>query len=366
MKIVCSCKVLQKAFQLAASVISSRTIRPIHQNVKMDVVDDAVHLISTDGDIDLRVGVTGAVIKEAGAVLLPASRVAGILRESIGEDIEIGSIDGGAHIVGVDSHFRVLSESPEEYPDVAKVCGEKSFDIAADVLNDMIAKTSFSAAQDTTRYSLNGVLFSSADNNLVLVATDGRRMAKIQRKLPDLTNKFDDIIIPTKALVEVGKIMQGSDSLVGVHVGEREITFVCGSSVVSARAIAGSFPRYEDAIPTDGDKRVEINAVQLLSGVRRSALLTSVDARMVKFAFGPEGLTLSSSSIEAGEATIKIDAKADFDEMAIAFNPSFIEDVLRVTDVETITMVMKSKDSQVLVRAGENYLYVIMPVILPE
>jgi len=187
MKVVCSRGELLSAFQLAASVISSRTIRPIHQNVKMDVVGNSVQLVATDGDVDIRVVVSEASINETGAVLLPASRVSGILRESLDEEIHIESTEGGSVLTGADSRFRVLSEAAEEYPEVAKGDGEASFDIPADVLSDMIGKAIFAAAQDTTRYSLNGVLFSSRQKDLILVATDGRRMAKIQRKLPQLT-----------------------------------------------------------------------------------------------------------------------------------------------------------------------------------
>jgi len=366
MKITCNRGRLQTAFQLAASVINSRTIRPVHQNVKMEAAKSALQLVATDGDVDIRVAVSEAEVKESGGVLLPASRVAGILRESSDEQLTIETAEGGAVITGGDSRFRILSEPPDEFPDVASIGKDISFEISAESLIGMIAKTMFAAAQDTTRYSLNGVLFTKKGKNLVLVATDGRRMAKVERKPTKFHNDFADVIVPTKALGEVIRLLQGYEEEVCVSLNVREATFSCGGNSVSARAVAGTFPRFEDAIPVDCDKKAELATAQLLSGVKRAALLTSLDARMVKFTFADRTLVLTSSSVDTGEATITIAADVAFPDMEIAFNPVFIEDVLRVAEGDTITMEMKSKNSQAVIQAGSNYLYVVMPVILPE
>ena len=366
MKVTCSRADLQGAFNLASSVISARTIRPIHQNVKMEVKDSELQLVATDGDVDIRITVDNAAIKESGSLLLPSQRVGGILRESVEEELTIETAEGGAAITGSDSRFMVLSEPPEEFPDVAHAREEVSFEMEAGHLARIINKTIFAAAQDTTRYSLNGVLFTFRKGNLVLVATDGRRMAKIEKKVSKLLKEFTDVIVPTKALAEVSRIMHEGEKTVKVTVEQREITFVCGPNTVVARSVAGTFPRFEDAIPTDCDKRAEINTAQLVSGVRRAALLTSLESRMVKFLFADGKLVLNSSSREAGEATITIVADFSFDGIEIAFNPIFIEEMLRATEAETVVMEMKSKNSQALLRAGENYIYVVMPVILPE
>jgi len=366
MKVTCSRPDLQSAFQLVSSVISARTIRPVHQNVKMEVIDAELQLVATDGDVDIRITVDNANIQEAGSLLLPSQKVNGILRESVDESLTIESADGGAAITGSDSRFMILSEPPEEFPDIAHAKQDVSFEIVAADLARMIGKTMFAAAQDTTRYSLNGVLFTLREDVLVLVATDGRRMAKIEGKIPTLVKEFTDVIVPTKALVEVSRVMHGDENMVKVTVEQREITFSCGPNTISARSVAGTFPRYEDAIPVDCDKKAEINTAQLMSGVRRAALLTSIEARMVKFTFADGALVLNSSSREAGEATIKVPADFGFDDIEIAFNPVFIEDMLRVADGDTVSMEMKSKNSQALIRAGEKYIYVVMPVILPE
>jgi len=366
MKVTCSRAELQSAFQLASSVISARTIRPVHQNVKMEVEGSELQLIATDGDVDIRITVDNADIKESGSLLLPSQRVGGILRESVDEELTIESAESGATITGADSRFMIFAEAPEEFPDVARPKENVSFEIPAPELADMIAKTTFAAAQDTTRYSLNGVLFTLRKDRLVLVATDGRRMAKIERKVSKLVQEFADVIVPTKALAEVARIMHADDTKINVTVEQREITFACGPNTVAARSVAGTFPCFEDAIPTDCDKKAEINTMQLMSAVRRAALLTSLEARMVKFTFVDGSLVLKSSSREAGEAEITIPADFGFDGIEIAFNPVFIEDMLRVAGGETVTMEMKSRNSQALIRAGDNYIYVVMPVILPE
>ena len=102
----------------------------------------------------------------------------------------------------------------------------------------------------------------------------------------------------------------------------------------------------------------------LLSAVRRSALLTTNDSKGVRMAFSKKGLTLSSRNPEAGEATINFACKFEGPDVEIGFNPIFMTEALKVVNSDEITFEMLAANRPGLLKGGPNFTYVIMPVNL--
>jgi len=98
--------------------------------------------------------------------------------------------------------------------------------------------------------------------------------------------------------------------------------------------------------------------------VRRSALLTTSDSKGVRMAFTNKGLTLSSRNPEAGEAEINFACKFEGPDVEIGFNPIFMTDALKVVNTDEISFEMLAPNRPGLLRAGQNFSYVIMPVNL--
>jgi DNA polymerase-3 subunit beta len=101
-----------------------------------------------------------------------------------------------------------------------------------------------------------------------------------------------------------------------------------------------------------------------MSAIRRAALLTTEESKGVRMHFSKKGLVLTSRSPEAGEATVNFPCKFEGPEVEIGFNPQFMIDALRVVDADEITMEMSAPNRPGLLKAGTNFLYVIMPVNL--
>ena len=80
---------------------------------------------------------------------------------------------------GERSEFRLASENPDEFPAVASFNEAKYHDIPARLLKEMIRRTIFATDNESTRYALGGVLLEFSANRMTAVATDGRRLAKM-------------------------------------------------------------------------------------------------------------------------------------------------------------------------------------------
>ncbi len=362
MKIKCQTAQLHTAFQLAGSVVQQRPTRPILADVLLCAENGRLELAATDLEIGLRLDVSGAEIVEAGRLAVPQARVASILRETTDETIEIRSEDGHCVITASDSEFRLPTEVAEEFPELPAFEEEKAYDFDRKDFVEMVTKTSFAAHKGKHRYALNGVLVVIRPSKVEMVATDGRRLAHIEKKCKNRSGADESVIVPTKALDEIIKSLIDEDVKIRLNVGENQLVAKTAHATISTRLVEGHFPPYESVIPKDHDKKVDLNREKFHSAVRRAALLTSQDSSSVTLSFTKDVLEVRSSAPETGEARVKLPIEYGDAEVEVSFNPEFLSDFLRVLEDETVRMEFRDSASAGLLRAGKEFLYVVMPV----
>ena len=363
MKLCCKRPIFYEAFQLAAGVASSKAMKSVFENVKIEAGKGQVQLIASDYDIAVRLHAEDVQVDRPGTVLVPAVRTASILRELPDETVTLDVTDAICVVSGQHAEFRIPCDTSEEFPEVTTFEDEATFRIKRDDLKDMIRKTVFATAQDSTRYSLNGVLLVVKGSKATMVATDGRRMAKVTRKVLDVKENPPNVIIPTKALVQMERLSGEQDEEISIKVEERNILARVKRGTLIARLVDGHFPAYDEVIPKDCDKKVTLPRQALLSAVRQADLVTTDETRFVELEFRPGLLNISASSSDAGQARVDLGIEYQGEELTAVFNPQFLEDVLKVADGESVIMALKDARTQVLIEAGESYEYVVMPVI---
>ena len=159
------------------------------------------------------------------------------------------------------------------------------------------------------------------------------------------------------------KLRRADDDGLDVKVHPNQVMMKAPRAVICSVLVEGNFPNYEEVIPRDCDRVVELETAQFLSGVRRAALLTTEESRGVKLSFSADALTLSSRVAEQGEATIKVDARYKGAPLDVGFNPVFLIDALKICG-ESVTLEMKDPTKPSIMRSGQDFIYVVMPVSL--
>jgi len=134
--------------------------------------------------------------------------------------------------------------------------------------------------------------------------------------------------------------------------------------VVSSNLVEGNFPKYEDIIPTDYDKKLSLSTQAALSAVRRAALLTSEESKGIRLAVGKDALVFSGSSPEAGAAEVSMPIEYKGHPIDIGFNPQFLIDVLRVIQTPEFDLELGQPDRPGVLKSGAEFLYVLMPINL--
>ncbi|MFD0895283.1 DNA polymerase III subunit beta [Luteolibacter ambystomatis] len=347
--------------QKVQHVVSTRTTLPILSNVLLVASNGRLQFTTTDLDV----GITGSVeaqIEREGATTLPAKRLVNIVRELPASEVEV-SVDAKnvASIQSGPSFFKIIGLSQDEFPPLPDFGGAKEFRIPQIVLRDGLRKTSYAISTDETRYVLNGIFTSFREGKLTLVATDGRRLAMIENDLEFPASHETDVIIPTKAVQELQRLL-GEAGDVLVRLSDSQISFTVGESLLVSKLIEGNYPNYRQVIPGDSTERVPLNREAMLETVRRVSLLSSDKSNSVKLVFGENQIEVTANSPDVGEARESMDVAYTGKAMQIAFNPDFLKAPLQNLDAETVYLDLIDEMSPGVIRIDGSFLYVLMPM----
>tara|TARA_R110002073_G_scaffold118918_1_gene258414 strand:+ start:284515 stop:285684 length:1170 start_codon:yes stop_codon:yes gene_type:complete len=388
MKVICERAALLEAVNQVSGVVASRSPRPQLTCIKLvaSKSDDGAELTlsGTDAEISLTVRIGRVDVAEEGSALIPADKLRQIISAEDNEStLTLETSGETTKIKGEDALFSLHGFDPVDFPSLAdyKAIAEGSaasaaakslFSTQAGVMDSLIARTLFAAARENSRYAINGVLMVRDSKKLDMIATDGRRLAKSSVAIKS-EGEDSQCIIPSKALSMIQKLTSDENEPVHIAITDSQAVFAFGDDPSDSRAVLttnlveGTFPPYDDVIPRDLDIKVTFNRDTLASAVKRAALLTNEESRGVRLAFTSDDkvLELSSRAPEMGEANIKVDLVSyDGDDIEIGFNPTFITDALKVIHDPEIMIELKASNKPGLFKAGNDFLYVVMPVNL--
>ncbi|MBX7158513.1 MAG: DNA polymerase III subunit beta [Verrucomicrobiae bacterium] len=351
-----------EGLQQVQSVISTRTTLPILQNVLLQAKKGKLELSTTDLDVGVTCQIE-AQVSEEGGTTLPARRLLSIFRElpSHEIDLEVDSKDI-ASIRSGQSFFKINGLSQEEFPPFPKLENARQITIEQALLKDMFKKTSYAISHDETRYVLNGVLMSFKEKKLTMVATDGRRLALTESDLEFAKSQEIDIIIPTKTLNEIQRLLKDEGDIT-LALTENKIRLELNGTVLVSKLIEGNYPNYRQVIPNETKERITLERETFFNTLRRVSLLTSEKSSSVKLNFNKDTLTLSSNTPEIGEARETLPIKYRGKELTIAFNPEYVMDALKNLSSDEIHMDFVDELSPGVMRIDTaTFLYVIMPM----
>jgi DNA polymerase-3 subunit beta len=352
---------LLECLQQVQNVVSTRTTLPILSNVLLQTNGNEIRLTTTDLDVGVR-GSFEAEVEKQGATTLPARRLFNIVRELPSSEISF-DVDGknAASIRSGQSFFKILGLPEEEFPPLPKFDDSKVVTIRQKDLRDGLRKTSYAISTDETRYVLNGVLFSFKDNKLTLVATDGRRLAMLDIDLEFPRSHEADIIVPTKAVTELQRLMT-EEGDVRVSVTSGQIAFDLNNTLLVSKLIEGNYPNYKQVIPAEMKERVTLERETLLNSLRRVSLLASDKSNSIKLNFSKNNIDITANTPEVGEAKESLPVVYKGREFSIAFNPEFLMAPLRNLSEDEIFLDLIDEMSPGVIKIQSPFLYVLMPM----
>lgn len=363
MKITCPKERLLVAVSQIQGAVSPRTTLPILANVLLEAQEGILTLTATDLDIGIQYKIP-VNISESGSTTLPAKRLFGIIRELPEGDVEISVNNTHVTVITCGSaYFKIMGLGREEFPKLPEFPEAKTFELPQSLLKDMINKTSYAMCHDESRYVLNGAYLVAKLNKIIMVATDGRRLAFIE-KHADLPKGTEiESIIPSKTVQELVKLL-GTEGSVSIALAKNQIAFKLPNCIIISRLVEGNFPNYKQVIPDRLEQKVTLNKEEFFSAVKRSTLITNDRSNSIKLNFIPHRLVISANAPDVGESRESINIAYEGKEIEVAFNPNFIIDVLKSIEDQEILLEVTDGANPGIIRTGPEFLYVIMPMRL--
>jgi DNA polymerase III subunit beta len=349
-------------------VVERKTTIPILSNLLVEAKGSHLNITATDLELSIRTSCEAKVKKE-GAGTIPAKKLLELVRLLPEGEIKVKLLENHwVEIVSDRKKYKLVGMAKENFPALPAM-PHTLVKISAPVMESLIAKTKFAISLEESRYTLNGGLLILKPDSLAMVATDGHRLAlaETDQKLSGLNAELK-VLIPKKAMDEVEKLsaVSGDEAKMDFAKDESHLFFQVGHRLLISRILTGQFPNYEAVLPRDNNKSVVLERVELNDAVRRVSQLADQRSHAVKFAVSTDGIEISASSPEYGEAKENIDKEYKGDPIAIGFNSSYVLDFLAAAAEGPISIELKDEQSAGQMRplADESYRYryIIMPM----
>lgn len=369
MKLRISPMLLNDALAIATQVAPSRATIPALTCVKLHAKKAGDRVVlevqATDTELGIRYFVPVEELSQEGALVVPAARFSAIIRELKDSAIEI-STDGSLGLVKTqDSSFKVLGMDEAEFPTLPEFDKTNSVSVETRNLNEMNRKTSFAVSNEAARITLTGQLLEIRGDDMRMVSSDGRRLAYVRRKCNGkATGKDLKVIVPTKTMNLLTKILTAEDESIALNVEETNIKMATSRAVIFSRLIEGQFPDYEAVIPKTNDKRVSIEREPFLNALRKASLMAQDKMRAVKLSFRKGKITLYARSQELGEANVEMPIEYAGSNFDIVFISDYLMDYLKSVDQDKVEVALGSPTSAGLFTTPDDYTYVLMPLAI--
>lgn len=355
-------EVLMNGIQTVQNIITTKSALPVLSNILLETQKDGLKLTATDLDVGISC-VIPVDVQEVGSITIPAKRFSDIIKELPGDEANITTKKNNSVIIETEScQFKIMGLGCEEFPKIPDFKDKEVIRLEQAVLKEMLVLTSFAVSIDETRYILSGILFKISKNNLTLVATDGKRLAIITRKLKQDADKEVNIIVPVKTIHELNRNLQEQGEL-SLILGNNQVLFDLGSVIIISRLIEGEFPDYRQVIPPATDNKIKIERTRFLLAVKRAALLSTPDYQAIKLEAFKNKLVVSKSTPDIGESREEVSVEYQGKEMVVGFNPSYLIDVLKNLMEETIEFELTDGEKPGVIRIN-GYVYIVLPMRL--
>lgn len=368
---------LGRALSMMQGIVQRKNTMPILANVLLEVSaakdgTGRLTLSATDLDVAMRTERPCDAL-EPGSVTVPARALSDMVRVLPGPEVTLKRLPN--HHIEVKSgrtNAKLMGLSADEYPSLPSYDEVDFVELDATLFSDMVEKTLYAASTDETRYNLNGILFEpdpTEESKLVIVATDGHRLVRIERTFEGASfSKKEPVILPRKGISELRRLLDAAEGDDPLEVGffENHAVMRRGSTVLGMRLIDGTFPDYKQVIPKLADKVVRVSRADAVDSLRRVSVLAADKTQPVKLSLGKDQLVVSCSNPDAGEISDDVPVEYAGAELDVAFNARYLVDALSSLDDPNVLIKLTDNLSPALLIGVDepHHLCVVMPMRL--
>jgi DNA polymerase-3 subunit beta len=364
---------LAKGLNIVGRAVAARSTLPVLGNILAATDDKRLKLSATN----LEIGITcwiGAKVEEDGATTVPARTFVDLVNALPQDrvDMELAVKTQTLNVTCGRFANNVKGVDAQEFPIIPAPDEDHAIHIAPDVLRQMIDQVVFAAASDESRPILTGVYAKFSGKTLTLAAADGFRLSVRTANLEDGVDEPIEVIIPARALAELGRISGDQTDPISLTVTPQrsQVLFHLTNIDLVSQLIDGKFPPYNDIIPKASLTKAVVDTGLMLKACKAANVFARESANIARLNITPGNeltpghITIGAQSAETGDNAGDLDASVTGNPIEIAFNVKYLIDVLNVVGTGQITLETSQPSAPGLIRpiGDEAFTHVIMPM----
>ena len=362
MKFTIKKEILMEAINKVSKAISSRNVIPVLAGIKFELTSKKLVLTASDNDITIQTFINCddeeiIKVKEEGSIIIQGKYISDIVRKLPDKYINIEVVDELKILIYTEnSEFNLNGISESEYPNIDLGESKSHIELSPSVLKEIVNQTAFATSIDENKAILNGINFNITGNMLECNATDSYRLARKVIKLDKVSKENQNIVIPSRNLVEFTRIIDESDEMIEIHIFNNKILFKYQNLLFQSRLINGTYPNTSNLLPKDYLVKLHFNINQFYDVVDRVSILTSdKDKNTVTLETDGNNLIMKSSSAEIGRVEEKMTVEKDQDiDVKVSFSSKYMMDALKSFNTETVELHFVGEIKPILLKSSED------------
>ncbi len=373
MKVSCLQENLAKGLSIVSRAVAARSTLPVLGNVLLATDQGRLKLAATNLELSVTDWI-GAKVDEEGSITVPARVLIDFCNSLPPEriDMELNTRTQTLHLKCARYDANIKGIDANEFPIIPTIGEGKKIAIEPEILREMIEQVTFAAATDESRPVLTGVIAKFNKDQVTFAAADGFRLSVRHATLSAPVAEPLSVIIPAKALQEVGRVSGEQEEPIEIAITENksQVLFRLTNIEIVSQLIDGAFPDFTRIIPESRNTRTVINTAEWQSAVKASSVFAREAMNTVRIQVSPAGqtgagrMTMAATSAESGDNVGEIDATVEGEPVEIAFNSRYLQEVLNILHSPQVALETSSASSPGVIKAvgRDDFTHVIMPM----
>ena len=371
MEIVLNKEDFSNGIKIVEKVTSQKAIQPILSNILIETVSsDRIRFCATDLNLAINYKIQAEVIKD-GSTTLSAKKISEIVSKLSSSEVNLKTIEDTENIKikSGKTEFDLIGLSANEFPKVlddVEIGDFKTIVLNKNEFAKVVKQVIFAVSIQETQAVLTGVCFNIENDILELATTDGNRLTRAQIKLENPVDEAYNFIVPAKTLQEILRISSiVDDEMITIKIQKTKMLFEFENLAFQSRLIDGVYPKYQQLIPSESERKIIVDRVELINSIERVSVMVNDRTNVVRFNFTQGQLEIMADTPEAGRSKDYIDIQYDFDDMLTAFNYKYVLDGLKNMDSKKVEIEISDVLAASIFKPQEdsnNYICLIMPV----
>ena len=365
---------LNRGLSAVARAVPTRSTLPITNNILLEADDDQLTLSATDAETIAITYRIASGITEPGTITLPSRLLSDFVATLPPQPIEISLAERSRQVSlsCARNEASIGGQAADEFPPIPPVEDGDTIRLDAAALRRSINQVAFAAATDDSRPVLTGVHFALRDGSLRLAAADGFRLAVNTIEVGE-DSADREAIVPARALNELARLLPEVNEQISVtfNPASTQVLFDLGHATLVAQLIQGTFPNYEQLIPSSHATSTEVSVGEFMRETRIASIFARDGSGIVRLIASPGEdspgrLTVTARAEEVGNNEGEIDALVEGEEARIAFNSRYLIEVLGALDTDRVAIETSSPSSPGVIRpvGNDDYVHVVMPMFV--